>query len=557
MELSPMEVLFMFLGGLGIFLYGIKSMGDGLQAAAGDRLREILNRMTTNPFLGILAGILITALIQSSSGTTAITIGLVSAGFMTLRQAIGVIMGANIGTTITAFVIGLDIGAYSLPILAFGVILLFFFKTPKINNYGRIIFGFGALFYGLELMGDGVRPLADLQGFSDLMLMLSENPLLGFAVGTVLTVIVQSSSATIAILQNFYMNDLVDLTAAIPILLGDNVGTTITAVLAALVGTIAARRAAAVHVVFNLFGAIIFMLILPFFTMFVGYLETALDLNGRMTIAFAHGSYNLANTLIHLPLIGFLAWVVTKLVPGKDYAEDYQPVHLDKSLMKQSPSIALQGTQKEIQNLGQLTLSMLEDARDFTQENDAKIEKRIREKAGVVDGLNESIRKYLQELSKYDISNEDAIRQTTLLEINRMLYKVSEQIVEFTDLNIKKYNKNIYLSESAQKGLNDFIKHVGKSFRKAVNAIDIYNPQDVEMILDMTQKSTNIENKLRKQHVKRMNKGICSTDGGHLYVDLISTLERIGYNTRNITELNLGDDGSDTEQEEEQIVFDQ
>lgn len=552
-----MEVLFMFLGGLGIFLYGIKSMGDGLQAAAGDRLREILNRMTTNPFLGVLAGIIITALLQSSSGTTAITIGLVSAGFMTLRQAIGVIMGANIGTTITAFVIGLDIGAYSLPILAFGVILLFFFKAPKINNYGRIIFGFGALFYGLELMGDGVRPLADLQGFSDLMLMLSDNPILGFAVGTVLTVIVQSSSATIAILQNFYMNDLVDLTAAMPILLGDNVGTTITAVLAALVGTIAARRAAAVHVVFNLFGAIIFMLILPFFTMFVGYLETALDLNGRMTIAFAHGSYNLVNTLIHLPLIGFLAWVVTKLVPGKDYAEDYQPVHLDKSLMKQSPSIALQGTQKEIQNLGQLTLSMLEDARDFTHENDAKIEKRIREKAGVVDGLTESIRKYLQELSKYDISNEDAIRQTTLLEINRMLYKVSEQIVEFTDLNVKKYNKNIYLSESAQKGLNDFIKHVGKSFRKAVNAIDIYNPQDVEMILDMTQKSTNIENKLRKQHVKRMNKGICSTDGGHLYVDLISTLERIGYNTRNITELNLGDDGSDTEHEEEQIVFDQ
>ncbi|MCD2138048.1 Na/Pi cotransporter family protein [Salinicoccus halitifaciens] len=557
MELNPMEVLFMFLGGLGIFLYGIKSMGDGLQAAAGDRLREILNRMTTNPFLGVLAGIIITALLQSSSGTTAITIGLVSAGFMTLRQAIGVIMGANIGTTITAFVIGLDIGAYSLPILAFGVILLFFFKAPKINNYGRIIFGFGALFYGLELMGDGVRPLADLQGFSDLMLMLSDNPILGFAVGTVLTVIVQSSSATIAILQNFYMNDLVDLTAAMPILLGDNVGTTITAVLAALVGTIAARRAAAVHVVFNLFGAIIFMLILPFFTMFVGYLETALDLNGRMTIAFAHGSYNLVNTLIHLPLIGFLAWVVTKLVPGKDYAEDYQPVHLDKSLMKQSPSIALQGTQKEIQNLGQLTLSMLEDARDFTHENDAKIEKRIREKAGVVDGLTESIRKYLQELSKYDISNEDAIRQTTLLEINRMLYKVSEQIVEFTDLNVKKYNKNIYLSESAQKGLNDFIKHVGKSFRKAVNAIDIYNPQDVEMILDMTQKSTNIENKLRKQHVKRMNKGICSTDGGHLYVDLISTLERIGYNTRNITELNLGDDGSDTEHEEEQIVFDQ
>lgn len=550
-----MEVLFSFLGGLGIFLYGIKSMGDGLQAAAGDRLREILNRMTTNPFLGILAGIIITVLIQSSSGTTAITIGLVSAGFMTLRQAIGVIMGANVGTTVTAFIIGLDIGAYSLPILAFGVILLFFFKAPKINNYGRIFFGFGALFYGLELMGDGVGPLADFAWFSELMLSLSDNSLLGFAVGTVLTVIVQSSSATIAILQNFYMNDLVDLNAALPILLGDNVGTTITAVLAALVGTIAARRAAAVHVVFNLIGAFIFMLILPFFTMFVGYLETALDLNGRMTIAFAHGSYNLANTLIHLPLIGFLAWLVTKVVPGKDFSEDYKPIYLDESLMKQSPALALQGSQKEIQKLGTLTLSMFQDAKDFTYDNDGRIEKQIREKANVVDGLNESIRKYLQNLSKYDISNDDAIRQTTLLEVNRTLYKVSEQIVQFTDLNVRKYNKEIKLSESAEKGLKDFLKHVGKSYRKAVDAIDIYNPQEIDDILQMTQKSTNIENKLRKQHVKRMNKGICSTDGGHLYVDLISTLERIGYNTRNIIELSLEDE-DDTSIDEE-IIFEE
>ena len=401
-------------------------------------------------------------------------------------------------------------------------------------------------------MGDGVGPLADLAWFSDLMLQLSDNSLLGFAVGTVLTIIVQSSSATIAILQNFYMNDLIDLNAALPVLLGDNVGTTITALLAGLVGTIAAKRAAAVHVVFNLIGAVIFMLILPIFTMYVGYLETALDLNGRMTIAFAHGSYNLANTLIHLPLIGFLAWLVTKIVPGKDFSEDYKPVHLDEALMVQSSSLALQASQKEIQQLGKLTLSMLEDARDLSDKYDSKIEKQIREKENVVDGLNESIRKYLQNLSKYDISNDDAIRQTTLLEVNRILYKVSEQIVYFTDLNVKKYNKEIELSESAEKGLQDFLKHVGKSYRKAVDAIDIYNPQEIEHILNMSQKATNIEKKLRKQHVKRMNKGICSTDGGHLYVDLISTLERIGYNTRNIIELSLEeDDGT----EEEQIIF--
>jgi phosphate:Na+ symporter len=542
MELSPMEVIFTFLGGLGLFLYGIKQMGDGLQATAGDRLREILNKMTSNPLLGILAGIIITVLIQSSSGTTAITIGLVSAGFMTLKQAIGVIMGANVGTTVTAFIIGLDIGAYSLPILAVGALLIFFFKSPKSNNIGRVLFGFGALFYGLELMGEGVAPLAELDSFSNLMLEMSDNPFLGFGVGTLLTVIVQSSSATIAILQNFYVNDLIDLNGAIPILLGDNVGTTITAVLAALAGTIAARRAAAVHVTFNLIGATIFMIILPFFIHYVEYLETFLGLNGRMTIAFAHGSYNVMNTLIHIPLIGFLAWLVTKIIPGKDFSEDFQPDYLEPSLLKQSSSLALQAAQKEIQNLGTLTLSMFEDAREYSHTDNNKLQKQIKEKSDVVVGLNESIRKYLQELSKYNTPEEDTIRQTTLLEINRILYKVSTQILHFTELNATKFEKDISLSEPAQEGLNDFFNHVEKSYRKAVESIDIYNPQELEEILRMSQKSYKIESKLRKQHVKRMNKGICSTDGGLLYVDLIGSLERIGNNTRAITELSLGDE---------------
>lgn len=554
MEFSPMEVIFTFLGGLGIFLYGIKQMGDGLQATAGDRLREILNKMTSNPFLGILAGIIITILIQSSSGTTAITIGLVSAGFMTLKQAIGVIMGANIGTTVTAFIIGLDIGAYSLPILAIGAFMIFFFKSPKSNNIGRVFFGFGALFYGLELMGEGVGPLSELDSFSNLMLEMSGNPFLGFGVGTLLTIIVQSSSATIAILQNFYVSDLVDLQASIPILLGDNVGSTVTAILASLAGTIAARRAAAVHVTFNLIGATIFMIILPFFTAYVGYLESAWDLNGRMTIAFAHGSYNIMNTLIHIPLIGFLAWIVTKIIPGKDFSEDYKANYLEQSLLKQSSSLALQAAQKEIQNMGSLTLTMFEDARKYSETQNPKLQKQITEKSAVVDALNDNIRKYLQELSKYNTPEEDTIRQTTLLEINRILSKVSTQIVHFTDLNSRRFEKEILLSESAEEGLNDFFDHVEKSYRKAVESIDIYNPQELEEILRMSQKSYKIESKLRKQHVKRMNKGICSTDGGLIYIDLIGSLERIGSNTRAITELSLGDEVDSIG--EEHVIFD-
>lgn len=539
MSLSPMEVIFMFVGGLGIFLYGIKQMGDGLQAAAGDRLRDILNRMTSNPFKGVIAGIIVTVLLQSSSGTTAITIGLVSAGFLTLRQAIGVILGANIGTTVTAFIIGLDIGAYSLPILAAGAFMLFFFKSNQVINIGRVIFGFGALFYGLELMGDGVGPLADLEYFQNLMLAMSDNSFLGLGVGLVLTVIVQSSSATIAILQNFYANDMVDLQAALPILLGDNIGTTITAILAALVGSIAAKRAALVHVTFNIIGATVFMILMPLFVSYVGNLESLLNLNKPMTIAFAHGSYNVMNTLIHIPFVGALAWLVVKLIPGRDFSEDFTPQHLDPLLLKQSPAIAIQGAQSEVKNLGNLVLSTLQDARIYSDDQDAKLFKQIEEKVNVAFTLQDSIRNYLLDASKHEVSQNDTERISTLLEVSRILTKVSLQSKNLADQYHLKYENKIELSDDAIEGLEDLYSHVYQSFTMALESLDVYNPQALEKVIRLSQKSHRIENKLRKEHIKRLSKGQCSTDGSTLYVELISNLERIGYNARNITETNL------------------
>ena len=278
MEVNWQEVLFQFLGGLGIFLFSIKYMGDGLQKAAGDRLRSILDRFTTNPFMGVLVGIIVTVLIQSSSGTTVITVGLVSAGFMTLRQAIGVIMGANIGTTITAFIIGLDVGEYALPIMAFGAILIFFFNKNTVKNMGEVIFGFGGLFLGLELMSAGMKPLRSLTAFSDLTVAMADHPILGAVAGTVFTLIVQSSSATVGILQGLYAENLVSLQAALPVLFGDNIGTTITAVLASIGASVAARRAAATHVLFNVVGTIIFMIFLYPFTLYVEWIADVLNL---------------------------------------------------------------------------------------------------------------------------------------------------------------------------------------------------------------------------------------------------------------------------------------
>ncbi len=352
MEYNVQDMIFQFIGGLGIFLFGIKYMGDGLQQAAGDRLRDILDRFTTNPLMGVLAGMLVTVLIQSSSGTTALTVGLVSAGFMTLRQAIGVIMGANIGTTVTAFIIGIKIGEYALPIMAVGAILLFFFKNKKVHSLGQVIFGFGMLFFGLELMSTGMKPLRSLESFQELTVSMSDNPILGIVVGTVFTLIVQSSSATIGILQELFGQGAIDLQAALPVLFGDNIGTTITAVLAAIGTSIAARRAALVHVIFNIVGTIIFTILLIPFTNLIQYFQTSLNLNPEMTIAFAHGTFNVTNTIIQFPFIAVLAWIVTKIIRGEDAAIDFKPQHLNPIFIEQSPAIALTEAQKRDYSYG-------------------------------------------------------------------------------------------------------------------------------------------------------------------------------------------------------------
>ena len=369
MEYNVQDMIFQFIGGLGIFLFGIKYMGDGLQQAAGDRLRDILDRFTTNPLMGVLAGMLVTVLIQSSSGTTALTVGLVSAGFMTLRQAIGVIMGANIGTTVTAFIIGIKIGEYALPIMAVGAILLFFFKIKSTffrSSYIR-------LWYVILRFGINERRYETSSLFriiQELTVSMSDNPILGVVVGTVFTLIVQSSSATIGILQELFGQGAIDLQAALPVLFGDNIGTTITAVLAAIGTSIAARRAALVHVIFNIVGTIIFTILLVPFTSLIQYFQTSLNLNPEMTIAFAHGTFNVTNAVIQFPFIAVLAWIVTKLIRGEDSAIDFKPQHLNPIFIEQSPAIALTEAQKEIIRMAEFSLHGLKEANQFLNTQD-------------------------------------------------------------------------------------------------------------------------------------------------------------------------------------------
>ncbi|HFN9120534.1 TPA: Na/Pi cotransporter family protein [Staphylococcus aureus] len=537
--MSVTEVIFSFLGGLGIFLYGLKIMGDGLQASAGDRLRDILNKFTSNPVLGVIAGIVVTILIQSSSGTTVITIGLVTAGFMTLKQAIGVIMGANIGTTVTAFIIGIDLGEYAMPILALGAFLIFFFKRSKINNIGRILFGFGSLFFGLEFMGDAVKPLASLDGFKQLMLDMSSNPILAVIVGAGLTALVQSSSATIGILQEFYQQDLISLNAAIPVLLGDNIGTTITAILASLAGSIAAKRAALVHVIFNLIGVIIFTIFLPVVIHLISLLQDVWHLKPAMTIAVSHGIFNITNTLIQLPFVAGLAWIVTKLVPGKDIADDYKSQHLNKDLVYHAPGVALQETQKELQNVGQIVLSMFEDIREITKD-DKKLIKKLEQKHQAVETINDSIRNYLVRISTKAITKADVERLAVMFDVNRSILKVAELTEEYVAQLKRQHDEDIRITEDAQRGMDKLFNHVAESFDKAIDMLDVYDKTKKDEIVERSRESFNIEHKLRKGHIKRLNRGECTTKGGLLYIDMIGVLERIGYHSRNVSEALVG-----------------
>lgn len=539
MEMSVTEVIFSFLGGLGIFLYGLKIMGDGLQASAGDRLRNILNKYTSNPVLGVLAGMIVTILIQSSTGTTVITIGLVTAGFMTLKQAIGVIMGANIGTTVTAFIIGIDLGEYAMPILALGAFLIFFFKRSKINNIGRVLFGFGSLFFGLEFMGGAVKPLAELEGFRQLMLDMSSHTIYGILVGIGLTALVQSSSATIGILQEFYSQDLITLQGAIPVLLGDNIGTTITAILASLAGSLAAKRAAFVHVIFNVIGVIIFTLLLPIVIPLIATIQDAWHLKPVMTIAFAHGAYNVTNTLIQLPFVGVLAWIVTKIVPGKDVTEDYKPQHLNKDLVYHAPGVALQETQKELQNVGNIVRSMLDDVHHPSQ-MDKKMIKNVQQKHQAVVTISDSIRNYLVRISTKNITRKDVERLAVMFDVNRSILKVSELIEAYIEQVNRKKAKEITLTEDAERGIDKLYRFVDESFTKAIETLDVYDTTKKDEVVERSREAFNIEHQLRKGHIKRLNRGECSTDGGLLYVDIIAVLERIGYNSRNISEAMVG-----------------
>jgi len=528
--------IFAIIGGLGIFLYGINLMGDSLKALAGSKLKLIIEKTTNTPLKGILVGIIITGLIQSSSGTTALTVGLVRAGLMTLPQAIGVIIGANIGTTVTSFLLGLPIKEYALPIMAAGSFLIFFIQIKKYKQLGGVLLGFGMLFFGLDIMGDSLKALVKLPEFAAALTSVGDIPILGLIVGAVSTAIVQSSSATIGILQGLYSTGAVPLIGAIAILFGSNIGTTVTAVFASIGGSVAARRTALAHVLFNVIGSFAFMLILRPYTRLIAWIELKF-LGGEpvaMTIFFAHFGFNLINTLIFFFLISQLVWLVTKMIKGDDNLIEVDVDLLQEDLIEEAPILALESAKIVVLNMGKITKQMFEGVIEFSFANKKRVLENGEQIEEMLDTIDKKVHDYLVKIAQFGLDNDSSQLQASYVDTIRDFERIGDHCTNIFEFFEHRYDNKFVLSEAAHAELTRLYEVVLETITLTLEA---FNSQDKDIAREVMKREDIIDALVirnRKRHIKRLNDKNSSENIDGFYVDILSNIERIGDHCNNI-----------------------
>ncbi len=557
MEFVWQNVVFAFFGGLGLFLFGLRFMSGALQEVAGDKMRTLLEQGTRSPVRGVFTGALVTALIQSSSATIVITVGLVNAQLLTLRQAIGVIMGANIGTTVTAYLIGLNIKEYALPILSVGVLLYLFTKNNRRKLIGQAIFGFGLIFFGLTIMGEGMKPLKDLTVFTNLMVNIENNALLGVLIGTIFTFIVQSSSATIGVLQELAFQGAVSYFQAIPILFGDNIGTTITALLAALGASVAARRAALTHLLFNVIGTIIFLplLLMGIFEKVVVFTTNHLflimpgspagwqSLNIKLQIAQTHAVFNITNTLILLPFVAVLACTVSKLIPdtkGDKEEDQFKPKFIDINFLN-NPSIALAQATRETLRMGQLARDAFHNAIEYFNTREKALAQKGEVLENIVDALEREITDYIVLASEKNLSRDDSSQAYIILQSLNEIERIADLAENFIRQADYATRHHVRFSSEAQSDLDNMIRITDETLALTIEILQKKDRvlanriEQNEKILDQLQAE------YRKSHIRRLNERICNGNNGAVFLDLLGNLERISDHCRNIAKYTMGE----------------
>lgn len=524
-----LEQLLTLLGGLGLFIYGMKLMGEGLEKAAGNRLKNILELLTRNKVLGVIVGAVVTAIIQSSSATTVMVVGLVNAGIMDLYQAVGVIMGANIGTTMTAQLIAFKLTKLALPAIGIGTALHMFGKNKSQKFIGQVVLGFGLLFYGMQTMEVALKPLAKSQAFVDFMAQFGKTPLLGVLVGALTTGLIQSSSATIGILQALASQGIVNISIALPILFGDNIGTCVTALLASIGTNITAKRAALIHLSFNIIGTIIFMTILPFYKSIV--VMTSSD--PVRQIANAHTLFNTINTIIQLPFSAYLVRLVTLALPGKPDIVEHGVKYIDDRLLE-TPSIAFAQVRKEIARMGTLALENVVDTMKLFINYNEKDVRKVFEKEAVINELARETTRFLAMLSQKPLSSEESRLIADMINAVNDMERVGDHAENLLELAEFKNENHLPFTESALKELKEMSDLVLESLNNAINSF-LYN--DSKLANKVVIKEDNIDEmdkRLRENHIKRLNEGACNPSSGVIFLDVISNLERIGDHAFNL-----------------------
>lgn len=523
------------IGGLALFLFGIQFMGDGLKSIAGSKLRDYIDRYTSKPWKGIIVGAVITVFIQSSSATSAIAISFVRAGLMTLEQSVGIIIGANIGTTVTSFLIGLKVEELALYFVFLGVLVFLFAKRKKATYAGQILLGFGMLFFGLRLMGDELSTLGQTEMFASLATTMANQPIIGMFTGTVMTAVVQSSSAMIGIVQKIYDAGALSLTAALPLVFGSNIGTTITAVIASIGGSISARRSAAINVIFNVLGTILFMLLLGPYAQFIEYLAAEYHISPMMQIAIATIIRALVVSLITYPFIKSLVKFVKRILPGEEEKIDVDIEALDPKLAESLPSGAL-GVSKQVTfKMGELAADCINASRDYFMKQSGKYRDVSRQYEDAINSLDSKITSYLMQIAHEQLSDTDTDDFIATLQVIKNIERVGDLTMNLNEFYELAYDDKGLFSKHAISDVNEMYETVLEMNKLALSYFMEHNEAALKELLDKENYLDLVEEKARQRHFKRMAANECTSSvAAGVYVDILGTLERIGDHIFNI-----------------------
>lgn len=519
------------LGGLALFLYGMKLMGEGLEKAAGDRLKRLLEALTRNPLMGLLVGVVFTMIIQSSSATTVMVVGFVNAGLLDLMQATGVILGANIGTTVTAWIVaGFQATAFMPLVLLIGVAMIMFLKKLKLQRIGQVIAGFGMLFVGMGMMSDAMKPLAESAEFARLMTAFS-NPIMALLVGVAVTAIIQSSSASVGILEMLAIQGLVPLETSLYIIMGTNIGTCVTAMLSAVGATRTAKRAALIHLMFNVLGTlVVFILVslLPVST-WIGHI------NGpALQIAVAHTSFKVFEVLCFVLLRKWLVKLVMILVPGEDkQGEDKSLKFLDDRILS-TPPIAVAQICKEIERMGDIAIANLTRAMDAFFNKDSSLINEVEQNEDVVNYLNHEITRYMVAAAQLDLPASDVEQLGEMFHVVNDLERIGDHAENMAEYAKSRIEEEIPFSEDGLAELRDMLDKTVALFKLSMEAFHTRDQHLLPRVLVQEENIDDMEKTLQQSHVDRLTRGACTPRSGMIFSDMLSNLERVADHATNV-----------------------